>query len=188
MKNLPAMGETQVWFLGLEDPLEKGMATYSSILAWRIPWTEEPGELQSIGSQRVRHDWETNIHTHTQRTRYLKLMNWALFCVWEDARVGAHWNHSFDMHLSYLGPVSWVFTSWVSSGFTLGSGCSLMAARWQVLFCFLSSLRAPPLTLGNGCNHRLWQPLFTDTEKNRPLLTSILSERLSKWVQLKNKH
>ena len=43
--------------MGQEDPLEKEMATYSSILAWKIPWTEEPGSLQSMGSQRVRHDW-----------------------------------------------------------------------------------------------------------------------------------
>ena len=50
------MQETQVQSLGGEDPLEKKMATHSSILAWRIPWTEEPGELQSVGSQRVRHD------------------------------------------------------------------------------------------------------------------------------------
>ena len=49
----------QVWSLGLEDPLEKEMATHSSILAWEIPWTEEPGGLQSMGSQRVRHDWAT---------------------------------------------------------------------------------------------------------------------------------
>jgi len=56
VKNLPAMQETQVQSLGWEDPLEKGMATDSSILAWRIPWTEEPGGLQSLGLQRVRHD------------------------------------------------------------------------------------------------------------------------------------
>ena len=55
VKTLPAMWETQVQFLGQEDPLEKGMATHSSILAWRIPWTEEAGRLQSMGSQRVRH-------------------------------------------------------------------------------------------------------------------------------------
>ena len=53
VKNLPAMQETQVKSLGQKDPLEEDMATYSSILAWRIPWTEEPGGLQSIGSQRV---------------------------------------------------------------------------------------------------------------------------------------
>ena len=56
VKNLPAMQETWVRSLGREDPLEKGMATHSSILAWRIPWTEEAGMLQSMGSQRVGHD------------------------------------------------------------------------------------------------------------------------------------
>ena len=54
------MRETQVQSLGQEDPLEKEMATHSSILAWRIPWTEEPGGLQSMGSQRVGHDRVTN--------------------------------------------------------------------------------------------------------------------------------
>ena len=56
VKNHPAMQETRVLSLGGEDPLEKGMATHPSILAWRIPCTEEPGGLQSMGSQRVRHD------------------------------------------------------------------------------------------------------------------------------------
>ena len=63
VKNLPAMRETQIQFLGQEDPLEKGMATHSSILVWRIPWTEEPGRLQSIGLQRVGHDCVTNTFT-----------------------------------------------------------------------------------------------------------------------------
>ena len=53
VKNLPVMRETQVPSLGQENPLEKGMATHSSILAWQIPWTEEPGGLQCMGSQRV---------------------------------------------------------------------------------------------------------------------------------------
>ena len=56
MKNVATVQETWVQLLRCEDPLEKGMATSSSILAWRIPWTEEPGRLQSMGSQRVRHD------------------------------------------------------------------------------------------------------------------------------------
>ena len=56
VKHLPAMQETGVQSLGQEDPLEKEMATHSSILAWKISWTEEPGRLQSVGSQRVRHD------------------------------------------------------------------------------------------------------------------------------------
>ena len=56
VKNLPALWETEVRSLGGEDLLEKGMASHFSILAWRIPWTEEPGGLQSMGSQRVKHD------------------------------------------------------------------------------------------------------------------------------------
>ena len=55
-KNLPAMQETWVQSLGWEDPLEKGTATHASILAWRIPWTEEPGRLQSVGSKTVGHN------------------------------------------------------------------------------------------------------------------------------------
>ena len=56
VKRLPAVQETQVQSLGWENPLEKEMATHSSTFAWKIPWTEEPGGLQSMGSQRVRHD------------------------------------------------------------------------------------------------------------------------------------
>ena len=57
VKNPPAMQETWVWSLGQEDPMEKEIATHSSILAWRTPWTEEPVRVQSMGSQRVRHEW-----------------------------------------------------------------------------------------------------------------------------------
>ena len=56
VKNPPAMWETWVRSLGWEDPLKKGIATHSSVLAWKTPWTEEPGGLQSVGLQRVRHD------------------------------------------------------------------------------------------------------------------------------------
>ena len=65
VKNLPAMQGTQLWSLDWEDPLEKRMAIHSNILAWRISWTEEPGGLQSMGSQTVRPDWVTNtIHSN----------------------------------------------------------------------------------------------------------------------------
>ena len=60
VKNLPAMQETWIQSLGQEDTLEKGMATQSSILAWRIPWTEDPGELEPMGLQRVGHDFAAN--------------------------------------------------------------------------------------------------------------------------------
>ena len=61
VKHLPTMWETRVWSLGQEDPLEKETATHSSTLAWKIPWTEEPGRLQSMGLQRVRHNWTTSL-------------------------------------------------------------------------------------------------------------------------------
>ena len=69
VKNLPAMWKTQVWSLGQEDTLEKGMATHSSILAWSIPWTEEPGKMQFMGSQRVRY-WAINTFTFTTKLSY----------------------------------------------------------------------------------------------------------------------
>ena len=65
VKHLPTMRETWVRSLGWEDLLEKEMAPYSSTLAWKIPWVEEPGRLQSMGSQRVRHDWATSLHFMT---------------------------------------------------------------------------------------------------------------------------
>ena len=73
VKRLPAMREIQVRFLGREDPLEKEMAIHSSTLTWKIPWTEKPDRLQSMGLQRVRHDWATLLHSlyHRQQNLFL---------------------------------------------------------------------------------------------------------------------
>ena len=81
VKNLPAMQETPVQSLGWEDPLEEGIATHSSILAWRNPWTEEPGRLQSMGLQRVGYDWVTDTSTLFALIFLLhfKLSTWANF-------------------------------------------------------------------------------------------------------------
>ena len=65
VKHLPAMQETRVWSLGWEDPLEESVAIHSNILFWRIPWTEEPGRVQSIGSHRVKHNW-SNLAQHSR--------------------------------------------------------------------------------------------------------------------------
>ena len=92
VRNLPANAgdiRMQAWSLGWEDPLEEGMATHSSILAWRVPWTEEPGWLQPMGSQRVRHDWNnlvrvhthTHTHTHPQVLGKSFTLSEALFCL-----------------------------------------------------------------------------------------------------------
>ena len=67
VKKSACMTETQVWSLGLEDPLEKEMETHSSILAWKISWTEEPGGLQSMRSQRVGQDWATDTYFSRRR-------------------------------------------------------------------------------------------------------------------------
>ena len=68
VKSLSAMQDTWIQSLGWEDPLDKGTATHFTFLAWRIPWTEEPGSLSSIGLQGVRQDCETNTCTHTHTT------------------------------------------------------------------------------------------------------------------------
>ena len=74
-----------------------------------------------------------------------KEIKW-FFCVRVDAGVWAYWNLSFNIHVSYLGPISCVFPSWVSSGLIVGSSCSLMTARWQVFFSFLNYPRVHQLT------------------------------------------
>ena len=80
IKNRPAMRKTWVPSLGWEDPLEEGMATHSSILSWRIPWTEEPGRLQSMGSKRVRHNGATKyIQLTTKRKSALGITSPELF-------------------------------------------------------------------------------------------------------------
>ena len=88
VKNLPAIGETRVLSLGQEDPLEEGMATPSSILAWRIPWTEEPGGLQFIRSQRVRHNQATFTYKLPLWLRQSRLPatqeTWVQSLGWED--------------------------------------------------------------------------------------------------------
>ena len=66
VKNLPAMQAAQVWSLGQKDPLEKEMANHSSILAWENPWTKKPGRLQSLGLQKLGHDWVTK-HTFQEK-------------------------------------------------------------------------------------------------------------------------
>ena len=126
VKNLSAIQEIWVQFLGREDPLEEGMATHSSILAWRIPWTEEPGRLQSMGLQRVGWDWVTK-HTlmlhiclpwrlmTKDRSSTVSLWVWAQSCR-EGARFGSLPTWSVprkSLTFSLLGALwsAWTFTS-----------------------------------------------------------------------------
>ena len=92
--NLPAMWETWVWSLSWEDLLEKGKVTHSSFLAWRIPWTEEPGRLQSMVSQRVGHNWATftfisGIYAaHQMKCEDTFLVNTALWTLYPNTKAG----------------------------------------------------------------------------------------------------
>ena len=105
VKNPPAMWETWVRSLGWEDSLQKGMATHSSIFAWRIPWTEEPGRLQFMGSQRVRHDWVTftfiKEHLKLQTLGWIYIYKGNEFNLWWKKRVISSTDviHPFSHHL-----------------------------------------------------------------------------------------
>ena len=134
VKNLPVMQETPVWFLYWEDPLEEGMATHSSILAWKIPWTEEPGGLQSMRLQRVRHDWATK-HSTWKAKNYPfdpRLPGWAPLLeralAWGSREWGGELNTSpilplpnpeeslYFGNISFLSKMDWMLWSLVSLG------------------------------------------------------------------------
>ena len=122
VKNLPVMQETQVQPLGQEDPLEKEMATHSSILAWRTQWTEEPG-----GSQRVRHNWVTK-HSLIQITTFLKLGKTGQ---WEKMHSRVHsctkmLGDEVYMYMCvciYIYIYSMLLCPWNSPGKNIGMGC-----------------------------------------------------------------
>ena len=100
VKNLPAMREIWVGSLGQEDPLKRGRAIHSGILAWRIPWTEKPGWLQSFGSQRVRHNWVNNISKDViiQRQSFLQHAITRACCISNSGLVTFTQNLSFISH------------------------------------------------------------------------------------------
>ena len=110
VKSLPVMWKTLVWSLGQEDHLEKEMATHYNILAWKIPWMEEPGGLSSIGSQRVGHDWATSPHlflTFNQSVTLCLILNVASGPAYRFLRMQVIWSGI---------PISWrIFHSWLWS-------------------------------------------------------------------------
>ena len=109
VKNLPAMPETLIQSLGREDPLEKEMAIHSSILAWEIPWTEKPGGLQSMGSQRVGHDWATK-----QRIQDARLLEWPKSRTLTGPNP-EHWQYQMQVRMwSNRNPITYGNAKWYS--------------------------------------------------------------------------
>ena len=115
VKNLPAVQETWVRSLGWEDPLEKEMAIHSSIFAWKISWKEEPGGLQSMGSQRVGHNWATNTYLSIKSAVIPETVDcidmtedyiiWILLFIWTDSKCKCYKNRricNFLMGFLYL--------------------------------------------------------------------------------------
>ena len=137
VKNLPALWETWVWSLDWEELLKKGTATHVSFLAWRIPWTEEPGGLQSMGSQRVRHDLVTftSLHMptdgirHFQEYYYKKLVNKSKIqnmqftkrrALWIEGYIASGLKKICTIYLLNLFIVDWIILCWL---FCNNHGC-----------------------------------------------------------------
>ena len=143
VKCLPTMQETQVWTLGREGPLEKEMATHSSTLAWKIPWKKQPGILQSMGSQRVRHDWATSL-THSLTTISLWLALWAWMwvsfsdgfqhplingCLTAICDFGSFKRLSNVLLLHHLEPISFIVT--LAARITIFSQWLMIQSDWM---------------------------------------------------------
>ena len=127
VKNLPVMQETCVRSLGREDPLEKGMATHSSVLAWRIPWTEEPGRLQSMGSYRVRHELATKpplLPKTTEKPEQQQRLSTAKgkkSNYFKKRRRRGKFRHRHARRWGQKRPESWVYTPRIVSIWLLGA-------------------------------------------------------------------
>ena len=119
LKHLPPMWESWVQSLGWEDPLEKEMATYSSILAWRIPWTEKLGRLQSTGSQRVRHDWVTSLLDHLIHQGSPRILEWVAYPFSNGS--------SQSRNQTWVSCIAgWFFTSWATREAQEAMGCLIL--------------------------------------------------------------
>ena len=133
--------EIPVWSLGGEDPLEECMATHSSVLARRIPWTEEPGRLQSIGSQSFRHDWSNLAHMHTWSQLCLFIHRWTLrlfpclgYCKWCYCEHGGADIFRVSVYISFVYiPRNGIARSYGSSFFFFKPSC--MWLQWCIGKC-----------------------------------------------------
>ena len=177
VKNPPAMQEIWVLSLDQDDPLEKGMATHSSILAWRIPWTEEPDRLQSMRSQRVKHDWATNIsiisNNYANHSCYKTLCgyreNWPPADVINSER--NLWMETEDT----WELVKWKIVEWEGFQINMVVYTKLMGSRiWQIQ-------GTSDASIGQGCIKRNWSRENVSWEISWSCVTSYSSLAPSWW-------
>ena len=137
----------QVWSLGQQDPLEKGMATHASILAWRIPWTEEPGRLQSIG-HRVRHDWSDWAHTHADNFKQCQGLT-PLLPSTDHSHLYLSPPVATASPTDYSACQSSIFTQWLSPGLLITSSSLPLRPRGEnsSLYMFPWVSKTPTHTL-----------------------------------------
>ena len=171
VKNLPAMRETWVWSLDQEDPLEKEMATHSSILAWRIPWTEEPGGLQSTGSRNVRHDWATSLSLSLLLCRWgvlhrvLQVVDWCWSCI-------------------QMVPFVWVLTIWYTLGLVFWLSSVLQSVfPLQSLRAWSLSKHQPRSNLPRGISPEM-KGLLLEFQKPVYKNTTEISDSMETWYCL----
>ena len=150
VKILPVMQETQVRSLGREDSLEKGMAIHSSILAWRIPWTQDPGGLQSMGSQIVRHNRLTNTYTHNILSQFSV---WSLYSSLHPKHSPAsHWHLINTVFLTPPSAQEWTYRRQPEF------------LKWQVLFSILHQKDQQGFSWHSL--YALWQQLCPPAQEN----------------------
>ena len=144
------MQEMYIWSLGREDPLEKEMVTHSSILAWRIPWTEEPGGLQSTGSQRVGHDWATSLHFSLLAILWNSAFKWVYLSfsplpftsfLFSAICKDSSDNHFAFLHFFFLGMVL------IAASCTMPQTSVHSSSGTLELKCLIRSIRSNPLNL-----------------------------------------
>ena len=175
IKHLPAMQETRVQSLGWEDPLEKEIATHSSILVWRIPWTEEPGELQSTGPQRVGHDWATLLHTEVSHSWCVSINVIAQKIHWSSLPTC---NHRLLSHMgSQLSSFGFFSSFWPCCHVT----CEI-SVPWPGIECRLSAVKVQSPNPGLRGNPLLWTPSTTSAPHGLPADYLQTSTKTLSWV------
>ena len=158
VKNSPALQETRVWSLDREDPPEKGMVTHSSILAWRISWTEEASRLQSMGLQRVGHDWATNTYVfHNPDSSVFSLF----YSYPSDSAVILTWMFPKYLFSTLLWPIAVPISGVTSTAASLKPNFLLIPSSLFLLMTSLQRYHHPSFWVCHYSKLLSFSPLFS---------------------------